>query len=348
MKQSLMQLTMDELKQALVQMGEKAFRAEQVFGWLHKGVAFQDMRNLPLSLREKLAENYLDNPVKILRKIRSKIDGTQKFLFLLPDGQCIEGVLMQYQHGATLCVSTQVGCRMGCVFCASTLEGCVRNVTAAEMLGQVHLANQVMGSQKVHNIVLMGSGEPLDNYDHTIRFLRLVSHDKGLNIGIRHISVSTCGLVKEMKQLAHEGLQVTLSLSLHACDDAVRRAIMPIANKYSIKETLEACKYYIEHTGRRVIIEYALIKDKNDSAQEATKLAGLLRNMQCHVNVIPLNPVKERALDTVSEDGVQVFINTLHQLHISATRRREMGDDIQGACGQLRRSYLQEEKEGNQ
>ncbi len=332
----------EELKQALSEMGEKPFRAGQVFSWLHKGARFEEMTNLSLALREKLRERGIDQPVAIRETRVSKLDGTQKFLFALPDGNCVEGVLMRYHYGATLCISTQVGCKMGCRFCASTLDGCVRNLTAAEMLGEVQCANRTMEGERVHNIVLMGSGEPMDNYDDVVRFLRLVSHPDGLNIGLRHISVSTCGLVPQMKRFAEEGLPVTLSLSLHAPNDEIRRQIMPVAQRYTIEETLDACRYYIEKTGRRVVFEYALIDNVNASPECAEELAGRLRGMQCHVNLIPLNTVKERNLFGVTEKQVQAFLSVLERRHISATRRREMGDDIEGACGQLRKKVLRE------
>ncbi len=332
----------EEVKQRLAEMGEKPFRAGQVFAWLHKGARFEDMTNLSLVLREKLSASGIDQPVSIRETRVSKLDGTRKFLFALPDGNCVEGVLMRYHYGATLCISTQVGCKMGCRFCASTLEGCVRNLTAAEMLGEAQCANKALDGERVHNIVLMGSGEPMDNYEEVVRFLRLVSHPDGLNIGLRHISVSTCGLVPQMKQFAEEGLPVTLSLSLHAPNDEIRRTIMPIANRYTIEETLDACRYYIEKTGRRVVMEYALIDGVNASPACAEELADRLRGMQCHVNLIPLNTVKERNLFGVTENQVQAFLAVLEKRRISATRRREMGDDIEGACGQLRKKVLRE------
>jgi 23S rRNA (adenine2503-C2)-methyltransferase len=274
----------------------------------------------------------------------SPLDGTRKFLFAMKDGQCVEGVLMRYHYGTTLCISTQVGCKMGCRFCASTLDGCVRSLTAAEMLGQVQCANRALDGERVHNIVLMGSGEPMDNYDNVVRFLRLVSHPDGLNVGLRHISVSTCGLVPKMRAFADEGLPVTLSLSLHAPNDMIRRQLMPIAQRYTISETLDACRYYIEKTGRRVVFEYALIDGVNASAACAQELSDILRGMQCHVNLIPLNTVKERNLYGVTEEQVKAFLAVLEKRHISATRRREMGDDIEGACGQLRKKVLREEQ----
>lgn len=334
----------EELKEKLLALGEKPFRAGQVFAWLHKGACFSEMTNLPLSLREKLRENGIDQPVAVRNTRVSQLDGTKKFLFSLPDGNCVEGVLMRYRYGVTLCISTQVGCRMGCRFCASTLDGCVRNLTAAEMLGQVQCANKELGDERVRNIVLMGSGEPMDNYDEVVRFLRLVSHKDGLNIGIRHISVSTCGLVPQIRRFADEGLGVTLSLSLHAPNDAIRKQIMPIAGRYTIAETLDACRYYLEKTGRRIVIEYALIDRVNADEKCAEELAQILRGMQCHVNLIPLNTVKERSLFGVTEPQVRAFLDALEKRHISASRRREMGDDIEGACGQLRKKIMREEE----
>ena len=334
----------EELEQALTQLGEKPFRAGQLFQWLQKGASFDEMTNLSKDLREKLKTEGIDRPVTVREERISTIDGTRKFLFSLRDGNCVEGVLMRYHYGATLCVSTQVGCRMGCRFCASTLDGCVRNLTAGEMLGQVQCANRALGDERVHNIVLMGSGEPLDNYENVVRFLSLVSHEEGLNIGLRHISLSTCGLAPKIRQFAQEGLPVTLSLSLHAPTDEIRKTIMPIANRYSIQETLDACKYYLKKTGRRIVIEYALIDGVNAGMAQANQLADLLRGMQCHVNVIPLNTVKERKLNGVTENQVKEFLSTLEKRHISATRRREMGDDIEGACGQLRKKAMQEDR----
>ena len=341
-KKELLGLFPEELGAELAEYKLPAFRVKQLFTWLHRGAAFDQMTNLPKALREQLAERYIDQPVTILEKRVSQLDGTVKMLYALPDGNCIEGVLMRYHHGYTLCVSTQVGCRMGCVFCASTLNGCVRNLTPAELLGQVHCANTLIEDGHVGNIVLMGSGEPLDNYDSVCRFLRLVSHPERLGIGIRHISLSTCGLVPQMKRFAEEGLPVTLSLSLHAPNDAIRRQLMPVANAYKMEDVLEACRYYIEKTGRRVIFEYAL-NEINSKPEHAAELASRLRGMQCHVNVIPLNAVEEKALRGADEAAITRFMQELEKRHISVTRRREMGDDIEGACGQLRRHYLEEQ-----
>ena len=338
----LLGLFPEELSKELAAWKLPAFRTKQIFSWLHRGAAFGEMSNLPKALREELAESYIDRPVRILEKRVSKLDGTVKLLYALRDGNCVEGVLMHYHHGYTLCLSTQVGCRMGCVFCASTLNGCVRSLSAAEMLGQVHCANTLIDDGHVSNIVLMGSGEPFDNYDNVVRFLRLVSHPDGLNVGLRHISLSTCGLTGQMRRFAEEGLPVTLSLSLHAPNDAIRRQLMPVANAYKMEDVLDACRYYIEKTGRRVIFEYAL-NEINSRPEHAAELAARLRGMQCHVNVIPLNTVAEKALRGADEQAIERFMRELENRHISVTRRREMGDDIEGACGQLRRRYLEEQ-----
>ena len=338
----MMGLFPEELALELAEYRLPAFRVKQLFTWLHRGADFEAMTNLPKELRQRLAEQYIAQPVSILEKRVSQLDGTIKTLYALRDGNCIEGVLMHYHHGYTLCLSTQVGCRMGCAFCASTLNGCVRSLSAAEMLGQVHCANTLIEGDHVSNIVLMGSGEPLDNYDNVVRFLKLVSHPEGLNIGLRHISLSTCGLVPQMRRFAGEGLPVTLSLSLHAPNDVIRRQLMPVANAYRMEEVLDACRYYIEKTGRRVIIEYAL-NEMNSAPEHAAELAGRLRGMQCHVNVIPLNAVEEKSLRGADETVIARFMQELEKRHISVTRRREMGDDIEGACGQLRRRYLEEQ-----
>ena len=345
MKTQLLSMTPEELGVYLKELGQPAFRAKQLFAWLHQGVPFERMSNLPKSLRETLAENCLYNPVQVLETITSKLDGTIKLLYRLHDGHVIEGVLMRYKYGNTLCVSTQVGCRMGCAFCASTLDGCARSLSAGEILGQIVCANGVLApqGQKVGNVVLMGSGEPLDNYDNVVRFLRILRMEGGLCIGMRSVSLSTCGLVPNMRRFAQEDLPVTLSLSLHAPNDEVRKRLMPVANAYAMDDVLDACRYYIEKTGRRVIFEYALVHGVNAAPEQAAELAGRLRGMQCHVNLIPLNSVPERGLTGVSEREVDAFRRVLEQKNISVTRRREMGDDIEGACGQLRRRYLRDQ-----
>ena len=345
MKTQLLSMTPEELGVYLKELGQPAFRAKQLFAWLHQGVPFERMSNLPKSLRETLAENCLDNPVQVLETITSKLDGTIKLLYRLHDGHVIEGVLMRYKYGNTLCVSAQVGCRMGCAFCASTLDGCARSLSAGEILGQIVCANGVLApqGQKVGNVVLMGSGEPLDNYDNVVRFLRILRMEGGLCIGMRSVSLSTCGLVPNMRRFAQEDLPVTLSLSLHAPNDEVRKRLMPVANAYAMDDVLDACRYYLEKTGRRVIFEYALVHGVNAAPEQAAELAGRLRGMQCHVNLIPLNSVPERGLTGVSEREVDAFRRVLEQKNISVTRRREMGDDIEGACGQLRRRYLRDQ-----
>lgn len=328
-------------REALSAIGEPAFRSGQVFGWLHKGASFAEMGNLPAILRASLARQYATDGVVIAETFTSQVDGTEKYLFQLRDGHIVEGVRMSYHHGDTLCISTQVGCRMGCAFCASTLDGCARNLSAGEMLGQIIAANRAR--QRIHNVVLMGSGEPLDNYDATVLFLRLLREKGGLELSLRSVSLSTCGIVPRIRELADEGLPVTLSISLHAPDDDMRRSLMPIAARYPMHDLLDACRYYILKTGRRVIFEYALISGVNSETRHARMLASQLRGMQCHVNLIPLNPVPEHGLAGASRGEVLAFSQTLAQHHISASIRREMGRDISGACGQLRRRYLRQE-----
>ena len=346
-KIQLLSMTREELTSFVTEeLGENKFRAGQIAEWLVRGVEIDEMTNLSQVLREKLNAIAVANPIRILKSFKSKIDDTEKFLYALGDGNLIEGVVMRYHYGDTLCVSTQVGCRMGCAFCASTLEGRVRNLTAGEILGQVIAANAHIRREKaerrIHNIVLMGSGEPFDNYENVVKFLHLANDPKGLNISIRNISLSTCGLVPKMRAFAEEGLPVTLSISLHAPNDSIRQKIMPVAHAYTIEEVLDACRYYVEKTGRRVVFEYALIKNVNADVKNAEELARRLRGLQCHVNLIPLNAVKERNLEAPTRQDVQAFLRRLELKNISATVRREMGADIDGACGQLRRKALKE------
>ncbi|MBR6029377.1 MAG: 23S rRNA (adenine(2503)-C(2))-methyltransferase RlmN [Clostridia bacterium] len=348
MKTVLADLDPAALSQWCKQEGLPAFRGRQIFRQIHHGADFADMTDLPLSLRGQLAEKAVAQPVRTLTTRISRLDGTVKLLFGLEDGNCVEGVLMRYHHGHTLCISTQVGCRMGCRFCASTLGGCVRSLSAGEMLGQIFCANRLLAEntalpeedRRVHNVVLMGSGEPFDNYEAVTAFLRLLREERGVNIGLRNVSLSTCGLVPKMRAFADENLPVTLSVSLHAPNDAIRRQLMPVAQTYPMADVLDAARYYVEKTGRRVIFEYALVQGVNAGEAQARELAGRLRGLQCHVNLIPLNDVPERGLKGVDEATVRRFLDTLTALHISATRRREMGDDIEGACGQLRRKIL--------
>lgn len=342
-KPILLDLTPEELRAYFVQLGQPAFRAGQVFGWLHRGVPFCDMENLPKTLRETLAAQAYDLPLSLRASFPSRKDHTVKFLNACADGNLVESVLMHYHYGYSLCISTQVGCKMGCAFCASTLHGCVRNLSAGEMLAQILLANRYLGvSGRVGHVVLMGSGEPLDNYEAVVRFLRLVNHPDGLNLSLRAISLSTCGIVPRIRELAAEKLPVTLSISLHAPNDEIRRQIMPIAIRYPLAELMAAVRDYVGTTGRRVIFEYALIDGLNSRPEHARELARLVSGLQCHVNLIPLNRVAERSLEPASSKAVQVFLDTLTALHVSATVRREMGADISGACGQLRNQHLKD------
>jgi len=345
-KIQLMSMNYEELQAFVKEIGESAFRAKQIYEWLMRGEDIDGMTNLSAKLRASLNEKAIANPVKIYEVFASKIDETEKFLYLLPDGNLIEGVLMRYHHGDTLCVSTQVGCRMGCTFCASTLDGRARDLTPGEILGQVVAANRYVkqkdAERRVHNIVLMGSGEPLDNYDNVMKFLRLVNDERGLNISLRNVSLSTCGLVPKMYELANEGLPVTLSVSLHAPNDDIRKTMMPVANAFPMDDLIKACANYIDKTGRRVIFEYALVSGVNCDVKHAEELARRLRGLRCHVNLIPLNSVKERSLEAPERREADAFLKRLELKHISATIRREMGSDIDGACGQLRRRVLSE------
>lgn len=344
--EQLLSMSLEELTAWLKERGYPAFRGRQLYEWLQRGASFDEMTNLPKDFRARLAEGASANPVRIRDAFVSKLDGTEKYLYELDDGNLIEGVLMRYHHGNTLCLSTQIGCRMGCAFCASTLEGCVRSLTPAEMLGQIIAVNRRLnGESRVGNVVLMGSGEPLDNYDNVMKFLRLMNDARGLNMSLRGVSLSTCGLVPNMYRLADEGLPVTLSVSLHAPNDEIRRKLMPVARAYAMEEVLAACRNYVDKTGRRVIFEYAMVGDMNCETAHADELAHRLRGLQCHVNLIPLNEVKERdALKAPTPAQVERFMKRLEERHISVTRRREMGDDIQGACGQLRRHTLMNEQ----
>lgn len=346
-KKDIKSLYLEELEEELGQLGEKSFRAKQIYQWVHQKLAadFEDMSNLSKALREKLRQQYTLtalNPVEV--KI-SKIDGTRKYLFRLSDGNVIESVWMQYHHGNSVCISSQVGCRMGCRFCASTLDGLERNLTAGEMLDQIYRIQADTG-ERVSNIVIMGSGEPMDNYDNVVRFIRLISHDQGLNISQRNITVSTCGIVPGIRRLVKEGLSVTLALSLHAPNDEVRKTLMPIANKYRIQEILDACQEYFEETGRRLTFEYSLVSGVNDNLEEARALASLLKGMHGHVNLIPVNPIQERDYVQSDRRAIEAFQHYLESQKIAVTVRREMGRDINGACGQLRKSFMDEEKGG--
>ncbi|MEG2453678.1 MAG: 23S rRNA (adenine(2503)-C(2))-methyltransferase RlmN [Clostridia bacterium] len=339
---SLLNFDIAELSEILKLLGEPSFRAKQIFKWLHSGADFSEMTNIPKTVIAKLQEEYVALGIEILQKLVSK-DGTVKYLYKLQDGNIVEGVLMQYKYGNTLCVSTQAGCRMNCTFCASGIDGLIRNLTPSEILGQVVVANRDNGGdlkqRAVTNVVLMGSGEPLDNYDNVAKFLGLINNENGLNISERNISLSTSGLADKIYKLADDGFHITLTISLHAPNDEIRSSLMPVNKKYSISELLRACRYYFEKTGRRYIFEYALIDGKNDSLDNARELAVLLRGLPCHINLIRLNYVKERGLK--ASDNAVDFLEVLLNQNLSATIRRTMGSDIEGACGQLRRRYIQ-------
>lgn len=312
------------------------YRASQIFSWLVKGAAdFSEMGNIPKNIKAVLEENAYITLPQIQTKLVSKIDGTVKYLFRLHDGECIESVFMRYEHGNTLCISSQAGCRMGCTFCASTLNGLSRNLLPSEMTGQVIAAQKDLG-EKVSNIVMMGIGEPLDNYDNVKKFLTLVNCPDGLNIGLRHISLSTCGLCDKIRALADEKLQITLSVSLHASDSETRKMLMPVARKFELDELMDACRYYISKTGRRISFEYSMIHGKNDTPECADNLKKLLSGMLCHVNLIPLNDVKERNYTRSSREAIQRFSKILEDGHITVTVRRKLGSDINASCGQLR------------
>mgnify|MGYP002579489636 FL=1 len=333
-------LNLKELEEFLLSLGEKKFRAKQIYEWMHihHVTSFDEMTNLSKNLRETLKEK-ADLTVLEEELVQiSKIDGTRKYLFALADGNMIESVLMKYKHGNSVCVSSQVGCRMGCRFCASTLDGLVRNLTPSEILEQIYRIQESIG-ERISNVVVMGSGEPMDNYDNIVKFIELLTDEHGLHISQRNLTVSTCGLVPRMKQLADLKLQITLALSLHASSQEKRKELMPVANSYELSEVLDACRYYFDKTGRRITFEYSLVGGVNDTREDAKALAGLLRGQNCHVNLIPVNPVKEKGYVQPDRTAVLDFKDKLEKYGINATIRREMGRDIDGACGQLRRSY---------
>ena len=334
-------LNKDELTSELVGKGLPKFRAGQVYDWLHKKLctSFDQMTNLSVDLREKLKEEYELVCLEAETVQTSKLDGTQKYLFKLSDGNYVESVLMRYKHGNSVCISSQVGCRMGCRFCASTLDGLTRNLKPSEMLDQIYRI-QADTKERVSNVVVMGTGEPMDNYDNLIKFIRLLTDENGLNISQRNITVSTCGIVENMKRLSEEDLSITLALSLHSVTDEKRRSLMPIANKYSISELMEACRYYFDKTGRRVTFEYSLVRDVNDTDEDAEGLVKLAGPVHAHVNLIPVNPIKERDYLETTRQRVLDFKDKLEKKQINVTIRREMGRDIDGACGQLRKKTM--------
>ena len=330
----------EELAVLIEALGEKKFRAKQLFEWMHakQASSYDAMTNLPGAFRTMLAEKFPLVTLKIKTVQESKADGTRKYLFELPDGQMIESVFMVYHHGNTVCISSQAGCRMGCRFCASAIGGFVRNLEPSEMLEQVYRIMEDTG-ERISNIVIMGTGEPLDNYENVMRFLRLVSHPAGLSLSRRNLTLSTCGIVPRIYDLAEEDIPVTLAVSLHAPNDEKRKALMPVANKYTIREITDACRSYFKKTGRRITFEYALVSGENDSAADAAELALHLRGLPCHVNLIPVNPVRERTFKRPDKKGILNFQNQLEKCGINVTIRREMGSDIDGACGQLRKRY---------
>ena len=347
-KKDIKSFNLKELKEEMEKIGEKSFRAKQIYQWLHKEKVtdFEEMTNISKALRQKLNDQYEIRNVKKHEVLISKIDGTRKYLFEIKGGSIIESVLMRYHHGNSVCISSQVGCRMGCRFCASTLNGKVRDLRPSEMLDQIYRIQKITG-ERVSNVVVMGSGEPMDNYDNLIKFIELLNDERGLNISQRNITVSSCGIVPKLKELADLKLQITLAISLHAPNDELRKTMMPIANKYSIEEIMDVCRYYIECTGKRISFEYSLVKGVNDSMECAKQLIELVKGMNCHINLIPVNPIKERDYKQTGKDEVYAFKNKLEKNGINVTIRREMGRDIDGACGQLRNKYMEDVDESN-
>ena len=341
-KTEIKSLNLKELQSFMESIGEKPFRAKQLYQWMHEKQAsgWEEMTNLSKNLREKLeksADLTVLEPVEIQT---SKLDGTKKYLFRLKDGNMIESVLMRYKHGNSVCISSQVGCRMGCRFCASTLDGLVRGLTPGEMLDQIYRISRDIG-ERISNVVVMGTGEPLDNYENLLKFIELLTDEHGLHISQRNLTVSTCGIVPRIRQLAEEQLQMTLALSLHASSQEKRKELMPVANKYEITEVIDACKYYFEKTGRRITFEYSLVGGVNDSKEDADALSRLIAGMNCHVNLIPVNPIKERDYVQSNQQVIRNFKNKLEKNGINVTIRREMGRDIDGACGQLRKRFTE-------
>ncbi|MCM1257239.1 MAG: 23S rRNA (adenine(2503)-C(2))-methyltransferase RlmN [Roseburia sp.] len=340
-KADIKSMNLSELTEYVISLGEKGFRAGQLYQWMHEklAVSIENMSNLPKSFQGKLKEECI---YTVLEKTDVQVskDGTRKYLFCLADGNVIESVLMRYKFGNSVCISSQAGCRMGCRFCASTLEGLVRNLTPAEMLEQVYQIARDTG-ERVSHVVVMGTGEPLDNFDNLLRFIELLTSEKGMNLSQRNITVSTCGIVPGIKELAEKKLQITLALSLHAPSQEKRRELMPIANKYELKDVILVCREYVKMTGRRITFEYSLVAGKNDSKEDAKELYSLIKGINCHVNLIPVNPIKERDFKKPEKRDVQGFKNKLEKYGINVTIRREMGQDIDGACGQLRKKYME-------
>ena len=341
-KKDMKSLQFHELCREVEAMGEKPFRAKQLYQWMHVKLAdhFDEMTDLSKAFREKLKTQYSCTCLEMVDRKISAIDGTEKYLFRLADGNVIESVLMRYHHGNSVCISSQAGCRMGCRFCASTLGGLTRSLLPSEMLDQVYRIQKISG-ERVSNLVVMGTGEPLDNYDNLLQFLRILTDEHGLHISQRNVTVSTCGIVENIRRLADEKLQITLALSLHASSQEKREELMPIARKYGLPDVLDACRYYFEQTGRRITFEYSLVGGVNDTDGDADRLAELIGGINCHVNLIPVNPIKERSYVQSDRQVIQAFKNKLEKKRINVTIRREMGRDINGACGQLRKSYIE-------
>ncbi len=343
----LRSMTLEELTECVEELGEKKFRARQIYEWLHKKLVEtpEQMKNVSAKLRDKLLKEHPLYGVSLIESRESKIDGTKKFLFGLHDGNIIESVLMRYKHGNSVCISSQAGCRMGCRFCASTLLGLARNLYPSEMLDQIYAIQRLTG-ERVSHVVVMGTGEPFDNYEALSRMLTMVSDESGIRIGHRNITVSTCGIVPGIYAFAKDHPQVTLAISLHASNDKIRKQLMPVANRYSLEELMRAADYHIDQTGRRLTFEYSLVRGVNDTKEEALELAALVRGKNCHINLIPVNPIKERDFRQSEQSGVDAFKKILENKHIQVTVRREMGRDIQAACGQLRKDYRERSENG--
>ena len=340
-KRDIKSFNLQEMKAFMLSLGEKEFRAKQVYQWIHEKQisSFDEMTNISKDLKEKLKENSYLVSLKKEEVQVSKIDGTRKYLFSLGDGNVIESVLMKYKHGNSVCISSQVGCRMGCRFCASTLDGLVRGLTPSEMIDQIYQIGKDIG-ERISNVVVMGTGEPLDNYDNLLKFIELLTDENGLHISQRNLTVSTCGIVPKIRELADRKLAITLALSLHASNQKKRLSLMPVANKYDIHEVLDACRYYFDRTGRRVSFEYSLVGGVNDTDEDAAELISLVKGMNCHINLIPVNPIKERDYVQSQTEAIQAFKHKLEKSGINVTVRREMGRDIDEACGQLRKKYI--------
>lgn len=332
-------MTLPELTEYIVSLGYPKFRAKQIYDWFHVKLIrdMEEMSNIPKDIKEKIREEFV--VLEVVERFESKVDGTNKFVFRLQDGNVIESVFMPYKHGNSVCISSQAGCRMGCRFCASTLMGLERNLTASEMLDQIYAISRITG-ERVSNVVVMGTGEPLDNYDNLLQFIHLLTNEDGLNISQRNITVSSCGIVPQIYRLADEQLSITFAVSLHAPNDEKRKALMPIANKYSIEELLEACRYYFNKTNRRITFEYSLVAGENDQKEDAKQLSALLKGFPCHINLIPVNPIKERDYQRSDQNSVQKFKTLLEKNAMKVTIRRGMGKDIDAACGQLRKTYI--------